>query len=273
MTSAYYDVLFLNAKLGFFKELDSLYSILNKSAETRCKLGDISQLDLMNAQAKKRQLSLDLEQLGFDISKAYQQLNVLLQTNESYTIPNQELALIPLVDPYFTDHVDLQRLRLGSDYLTSSIKIEKQKLLPDFNVGYFYGNTPQKDRRGYNGFEVGVSIPLYAGEQRAKMKAGQIALNANQSLIENELILLQNKYHQLRNELAKHQIAIDFYKSTGKQLSDEIIRSATKSYKAGAIDFYQFAMSMENSIKLQLDYYQAVSAYNQIAIQLNYITL
>ena len=273
VTSAYYDVLFLNAKLGFYKELDSLYSILNTSAETRYKLGDISQLDLMNAQAKKRQTSLELEQLGFDISKAYQQLNVLLQTNENYTIPSRELALIPLVDPNFTDHVDLQRLRLGSDYLNSTIKIEKQKLLPDFNVGYFYGNTPQKDHRGYNGFEVGVSIPLYAGEQRAKMKASQMALNANQSLIENELILLQNKYHQLCNELAKHQIAIDFYKSTGKQLSDEIIRSATKSYKAGAIDFYQFAMSMENSIKLQLDYYQAVSAYNQIAIELNYITL
>ena len=54
---------------------------------------------------------------------------------------------------------------------------------------------------------------------------------------------------------------------------DEITRSATKSYQAGAIDFYQFAMSIENSMKLQMDYYQALAAYNQIAIELNYISL
>ncbi|MBM6991831.1 MAG: CusA/CzcA family heavy metal efflux RND transporter [Prevotella sp.] len=270
---AYQQAMFLQSKRGFYQKLDSLYGILDESAAKRYRLGDISQLDLMNAQAKKRQSSLELEQLGYDLRNAYQQLTTLLQTDEAYSLPQVEIAQLPVVMPDFTQHVDLQTLSLNADLITSTIKIEKQRLLPDFNVGYFYANNPQKNRRGYNGFEVGVSFPLYTGAQKAKMRAGEIALNANKMQMDNSRILLESKYNQLKAELAKHQVAIDFYNTTGRQLSDEIIRSATKSYQAGAIDFYQFAQSLENSIKLQLDYYQAISAYNQTALEINYLTL
>ena len=273
VSAAYQQAVFLQSKRGFYQKLDSLYGILNESAAKRYRLGDISQLDWMNAQAKKRQSSLELEQLGYDIRQAFQQLNALLQSDEKYSLPSSDMALLPVNIPDFTQHVDLQTLNLNSDLLTSAIKIEKQRLLPDLNVGYFYSDNSQKNRRGYNGFEVGVSFPLFTGAQRAKVRAGKIAFNANKIRMENSRILLESKYNQLKSELAKHQVAIDFYNTTGRQLSDEIIRSATKSYQAGAIDFYEFAQSMENSIKLQLDYYQAVSAYNQTALEINYLTL
>jgi cobalt-zinc-cadmium resistance protein CzcA len=196
-----------------------------------------------------------------------------LQTDEPYSMPQSEMTLIPVSAPNFEQHIDMQTLSINSDLITSTVKIEKQRLLPDFNVSYFYATNPQKNHRGYNGVEVGVSFPLFTGAQKAKMRAGKIALNANKIQMESSRILLESKYNQLKSELAKQQVAINFYNTTGKKLSDEIIRSATKSYKAGAIDFYQFAQSLENSIKLQLDYYQAISAYNQTALEINYLTL
>ncbi|MGI6243982.1 MAG: CusA/CzcA family heavy metal efflux RND transporter [Prevotella sp.] len=273
VSTTYQHVMFLQSKRGFYQKLDSLYGILNESAAKRHRLGDISQLDLMNAQAKKRQSALELEQLGYDLHNAYRQLNSLLQTDENYALPQSEMTLIPVVTPDFTQHVDLQTTNLKSNLITSSIKIEKQRLLPDLNLSYFYANNPQKNHRGYNGFEVGLSFPLFTKARKAKVRANRIALDANKMRMQNNRILLESKYNQLKSELAKQQVAIDFYNTTGRKLSDEIIRSATKSYKAGAIDFYQFAQSLENSIKLQLDYYQAVSAYNQTALEINYLTL
>jgi cobalt-zinc-cadmium resistance protein CzcA len=273
VSATYQQVMFLQAKRGFYQKLDSLYGVLDESAVTRHRLGDISQLDLMNAQAKKRQSTLELEQLDYDLRNAKQQLNTLLQTDEPYSMPQSEMTLIPVSAPNFEQHIDMQTLSINSDLITSTVKIEKQRLLPDFNVSYFYATNPQKNHRGYNGVEVGVSFPLFTGAQKAKMRAGKIALNANKIQMESSRILLESKYNQLKSELAKQQVAINFYNTTGKKLSDEIIRSATKSYKAGAIDFYQFAQSLENSIKLQLDYYQAISAYNQTALEINYLTL
>jgi cobalt-zinc-cadmium resistance protein CzcA len=250
-----------------------LYGVLSESSATRYRLGDISHLDVMNAQAKKRQSALELGQLDFDIRDAYSQLKSLLQTGEEYFIEAAEPALIAVVTPDFSQQIDLQQLQLTANLIGSDIKMEKQKMLPDLSLGYFYANTPQKNRRGYNGFEVGVSIPLFTKAQRSRVQASRMMLEANRMSQDNSRILLESKYKRLLGELSKHRAALDFYNTTGKQLSDEIIRSATKSYNAGAIDYYQFAQSMENSIKLQLDYYQAVAAYNQTALEINYLTL
>ena len=79
------------------------------------------------------------------------------------------------------------------------------------------------------------------------------------------------KYNNLKNELEKYNKTIDFYNNTGKKLSDEITRTATRSYESGEIDFYQLVLSLENALKLTLDYYEAVSEYNRIALEINYL--
>ena len=273
VSAAYWQIQFLEAKRGLYQKLDSLYRILTTSAGKRYELGDISQLDLMNAEAKHKQISLENERLRFDVAQAYQRLQALTQTAQPFTVARQPLATIPVSLPDFAGNVELQRLRLRADWLSSNIKIERQRLLPDINLNYFYSTNFFRNRRGYHGFEVGLSVPLYTGEQRAKVKAAQMAWRANEALTANARTLLETKCRQLQSQLRKHQTAIDFYHTTGQRLSDEITRSATKSYQAGAIDFYQFAQSMENATRLQLDYYEAVAAYNQVALEVNYLTI
>jgi cobalt-zinc-cadmium resistance protein CzcA len=271
--AAYYDIVFLNAKRRYYQRIDSLYHILGNSAATRHRLGDISQLDLMNAQARQKQTALELEQLDFDIANAHRQLSSLMQTQEPYTISQCTLEMIPVSAPDLSANADLMAVSIQSDYLRSSIKIDRQQLLPDLSMNYFYATNTQRNNRGYNGFEVGLAIPLFTAQQRAKVKAGKIAWAANEAMKENTRTQLENRCAQLRSQLSKYQKTIDFYLTTGKKLSDEITRSATKSYQAGAIDFSEFALSMENAMRLEMDYYEAIAAYNQTAIELNHITL
>jgi cobalt-zinc-cadmium resistance protein CzcA len=273
VSSVYYQIQYLNAKIELYNKIDSLYNILTSNSETRYRMGDISQLDMMNAQAKHKQMSLITEQLKFDITQSYQRLQALAQTEQPFTVARQPLTAIPINLPDFANNVDIESLRLRSKYLNSKIKIEKQRLLPDLSLNYFYSTNFNRNRRGYHGFEVGVSLPLYTGEQRSKVRAGKMAWSANEAMINNSKILIESKFRRLESELNKQRTAIEFYNKTGKQLSEEITRSATKSYNAGAIDFYQFAQSMENAIQLQLDYYQAVAEYNQVALEINYLTL
>ena len=271
VTGTYYTIQFLQAKIRHYQKMDSLYSVLNTGAETRYKLGDISQLDLMNAQAKKQQVSLELNQINYDIQNTYRTLNALMQTNESYSIASDDMSVIPVIEPDFQQNADVQLLRLQSDYIKANVKMEQQRLLPDISLGYFYGNNQFENNRGYHGFQVGLGIPLYFGEQNAKIKAGKIAANTTELLLQNDLLQLEMKYNSLKNELNKHRDAIDFYNNKGKKLSDEIIRTASKSYQTGEIDFYPFVMSVENALRLTLDYYQSVMNYNKTALDINYL--
>ena len=271
VTGTYYTIQFLQAKIKHYQKMDSLYSVLNTGAETRYKLGDISQLDLMNAQAKKQQVSLELNQINYDIQNTYRTLNALMQTSETYTVASDEMSVIPVVEPDFQQNADVRLLRLQSDYIKTNVKTEQQRLLPDISLGYFYGNNRFENNRGYHGFQVGLGIPLYFGEQNAKIKAGKIAVNTTELLLQNDLLLLETKYKALKNELNKYRDAIEFYNQKGKKLSDEIIRAATGSYQAGEIDFYPFVISVENAMQITLDYYQSVMNYNKTALDINYL--
>ena len=271
VTGTYFTIQFLQSKLRHYQKMDSLYSVLNAGADTRYNLGDISQLEKMNAQAKNQQIKLELNQIKYEIQTTFQYLKALLQTSENYSVASDEMTLIPVIEPDFQQNADIQLLRLQSDFIKTNVHVEQQRLFPDISLSYFYGNNQFENRRGYNGFQVGMGIPLYFGENKAKIKAGKIAAISNEMLLQNDLILLETKYNSLKNELNKYRDGIDFYTNKGKQLSNEITRSATMSYQTGEIDFYQFVMSVENAMKLTLDYYQSVLNYNKTTLDINYL--
>ena len=149
--------------------MDSLYSVLNTGAETRYKLGDISQLTgWMHRQKATGKSGVKSDKLRY--SKHVPALNALMQTNETYAVASDEMSVIPVVEPDFQQNADVQLLRLQSDYIKANVKTEQQRLLPDISLGYFYGNNRFENNRGYHGFQVGLGIPVYFGEQNAKLK-------------------------------------------------------------------------------------------------------
>ena len=75
------------------------------------------------------------------------------------------------------------------------------------------------------------------------------------------------------SRLKKYKEAIDYFESMGDSLSSKIIESARKSYELGEIDFFNFAMSIENALNLQLDYFDNIAEYNKIALEINYLQL
>ncbi|HQA76539.1 MAG TPA: CusA/CzcA family heavy metal efflux RND transporter [Salinivirgaceae bacterium] len=273
VSSAYYSVQFLQEKQFYFQRLDSLYVRLNSISETQLRLGDISQLDKLNAQAKRQQISLEISKMSVEIQNAYSNLKAMMQTDEDFRVAEDGMKMVVVNKPDFQNSPEIQQYRLRSEYLKTSTKAEQHQLLPDISLGYFYGNNRYENSRSYHGFQVGLGIPLFGGDKRSKIKASRVAFNANELLLQNNLIFLETKYKNLLSDLQKLNETIEFYNNTGKQLSDEIIRTATRSYEAGEIDFYEFAVSMENALKLTLEYYEAVLEYNRVALELNYLTI
>lgn len=73
--------------------------------------------------------------------------------------------------------------------------------------------------------------------------------------------------------LDKYRESIQYYEHAGKHLAAELIRSAQKSYAAGEIDFFRFVQSVDSAIEIELNYLDDLYKYNEVVLEINYLTL
>jgi len=161
---------------------------------------------------------------------------------------------------------------MQSAYQDAMLKVERNRLLPDLSLSYFNGTNNFAISKNYQGFQVGLGLPLFFGEQRAKIKANQVALTINSEMQAQYFTAIKAKNNELNAELLKYKGMIDSYFDTGKTLSDQIIASSQKSYELGEIDFFRLVLSLENALELKINYLDNVAKYNQVALEINYLT-
>lgn len=270
---AYYDLNFLIEKQKYYSYVDSLYNRLDKMANSQYKAGDISNLDRLNVKAKREQMALETSKINLEISNAYKRLAALIRVEGKFEIDTHTGGLVPVNALQRDSLPDVLQYKLQSKYFMMGSKVEKHRLLPDLSMEYFYGNNRFENARPYHGFQVTLGIPLFWGSQLAKARSNRLAANVNDLMLDNRLTNLEVKYTSLSNELNRYREVIDFYNNTGKGLSEEITRSAERSYEVGEVTFYELVLSLENALKLTLDYYEAISNYNKVALEMNHLTL
>jgi cobalt-zinc-cadmium resistance protein CzcA len=227
---------------------------------------------MLNAKAKQQQITNAVNQIRYDIEIAYQQLASKVQSDSAFTVKFQELALIPVKDVAIETEPGFEIFKMQSAYQDALLQVERNRLLPDLSLSYFNGTNQYSGAKRYQGFQFGLGLPLFFGEQRAKIKASQIALSINSEMQSQYLSSLLSRKAELRSELLKYKETIDFYQTSGKDLSNQIITSSQKSYEMGEIDFYRFVLSIENALEMNVNYYDNVAKYNQVALEINYLT-
>ena len=83
---------------------------------------------------------------------------------------------------------------------------------------------------------------------------------------------VHTKLQRLRDELDQQEQALSYYEAEGLDLSMAILRTAESSYRNGEIDFFQYILSLENGYEITLEYLNQLERYNDIVLQINYLT-
>jgi cobalt-zinc-cadmium resistance protein CzcA len=267
----YYTIQNLKAKEALYKSIDSLYSDLLMNAESRYNKGDYSQLDLLNIKARRQQIKLDLDGTGYSIQAEYRNLRTLMNYQEDIVIGGEIEILVPEEKDIETFAV-IRLLRLQNLYYEALLKIEKNKMLPDFSVNYFTGTNQYENSRNYNGFQLGVAVPLFFGSQKSKIKSSGISLNAQEMLTDYEISSLKTKIDNYKKEQKRLAERIEYYNSSGKMFYDEILRTALINYQKGEIDLFKFTNSFENAVQIRTSYLDDVLNYNSSILDQRFLT-
>jgi cobalt-zinc-cadmium resistance protein CzcA len=74
------------------------------------------------------------------------------------------------------------------------------------------------------------------------------------------------------SEYGKFNNSVEFYEKQAVPEADLIIEQSTRSYKAGAMDYLDYIMSLNRALTIRQHYLDALSGYNQTIISIDFIT-
>jgi len=162
-------------------------------------------------------------------------------------------------------------------------KVERSRLMPDLNVGYFnqslrgYQDNDQRVSNYYTGSNrfqgvmLGVSIPLWARAQTARIKAADFGVK----IAETQYNLMQRnidgQYQQLVQEYYKYNNSLTYYEKNVLPQADLILTNAHKAYRSGEINYIEYMSSLNKALTTRTDYLNLLNQYNQSVINIEFI--
>ncbi len=285
---AYNELLFQSSKLKLYEELNENYQELSRNSTMRYESGEITQLDRLIAETNAAEVENQLENISSDQLIAMQRLKVVLNLSKSDEITVNEKLLYKIDNKLDGNEIDLsQNLMLKNlehQILISQQlrKVESARGLPEINVGYFnqsmIGNqnvngvdTYFGPRDRFQGFQVGVSIPIWIKPTIARVNSAKIATQVAESNYALEAKRIEGEYLNALEDLKKQTKNLTFYQTKGVQQADEMLRSAKLSLDNGEINAFEYALILNQCTAIQLKNLDALKKYNESVIRLELI--
>lgn len=256
-----------------YDSLLTYYQDFLESAELRFQTGESNQVESQLARAKFQQIQLDYQEVLSQIAINHRALQQWLNTTDTLTIPPIiSFSSLALVRDTFSNTGENPNLAFVQQQILvaeKSQKVEQAKLLPQLSAGYFRQQIDGAS--GFQGWQVGISVPLWFRAKQAKSQAQEIEQKAISSQVENTSLRLNSAWDQLKSQYQTAQQQLAFYETEGLQLAEDLVRSGTLAYGAGEIDYVAYIQNLDQAFSLRKSYLESILKTNQALIGLTYL--
>jgi cobalt-zinc-cadmium resistance protein CzcA len=283
----YWQYVYLTSKRKLLAYQDSLYSGFLRAAELRAKSGETNKLEMITARSQSLEIKNQLFQVTADLGIFSRRLSLLL--NSSVLAVPAEKNLHKLDVSFLSDSVSLEQnpslgyIRHQVEVSKIERKLESSQMLPDLNIGYFsqtiigtqeVGGTALRfgpeDR--FTGVQAGISVPIWFKPYSAKIKAAKINENAARNDEESYVKSVSGNYRSQLDEYSKFSASVEYYEKQAVPEAELIIEQATLSYKAGALDYLDYVLTLDRALAIKQNYLDALNNCNQTIITIEFIT-
>ncbi len=283
VTHLFYTLLYLKEKERLLLKSDTIYAEFLKKAELRLAKGESNILEKTTAETQRGTIQLQLNQLHLEKQNTQIQFQLLLNTETRFEPENApfKIEVTPTVDSsLISQHPLLKMIQQQKQVSIASTQLEKSKLLPDISMSYYNmsmrgngaDNVLYTGSKRFQSVQVGLGIPLFFGSQKAKISASKIYRNIAESNYTQEKQLLQKQY---QSALLQHQNYLEtilYFEKTALPNALLIDETAGKQFINGEINYLDWVMLTNQSISIKSNYIDAINAFNENSIQLNYLT-
>jgi len=251
-------------------------------ARTKYEVGEGLQQDVLLAQLELSKLLDRKIMLQGALKKSQAQLNYLLSNpaNQALFLPekvSEELRSIKNEQSLFAEANHTRALlssQRNSIYAAQSqLKLAEKSLMPDFNVGVFYGgrvdNLSGQERSDLMSFKVSMNVPLFAASKQQK------EIDQRNSELMQQRYALQDQWNQVQADISSahsdfqqsQQQAILFKQGIIPQ-AKQTVASMLAGYQVNKVDFLNLVRSQITLYNYEIQYWQAFVKVKQAAAKL-----
>ena len=271
VSQVYFEIIYWEEMHKNYTYLDSLYANFVHAAFRRFEQGESNYLEKLTAETKGKEVSLKLNQIKENINKSYITFNKWLQSDTMFQVENRPMKRIELVPLDSSNHPAISYYTNAIKLSDQQVKLENQRLLPDLNAAVFNGTNSGERATSYSGFQVGIAIPLWFGNQKSKINAAKTGAFIMESESKNYKIHLASKFQVLQADLRQFEKGLQYYESSGKRLSEETLFHAGKAFQNGEINFLQYTQLLDNAKSIESTYLSNLFQYNMTVLEVNYL--
>ncbi len=276
----FYNILYWKEKERLLNEMLKLYTDFSDKANLRLKAGESNILEKTTASSQKSAIEIQLKQLQQELAVLKIQFQWLLNTETDF-IPEDSKSFANSLNEKLADHPLLKIWEQQKNISAEQIALEKAKMLPGLQLAYnlnsfkglgpddkLYNATPQ-----FHSVQVGVSLPIFSGGQKARIEAAKVAQSVAESELKNAEFNLQNQLKKAREIYQSNLEIVSKYESSDLKNADIITETAKRQFIGGEINYLEFVILVNQAVQLKNNYTDAVWKLNQSAIELEYLTL
>ncbi len=283
LRSSYYELVYLHEKTRLFREQDSLLAVFVQVAGVRVRTGEAAPLESAAAISQRILQRTRINQHLADVALFRANLQTLLNTVDSLDVAPARLTVLPVPLGVGTDkNPVLALLQQQINIASANRAVEQARLKPDFLVGLFsqtligtqmfngqdtYYNAAQR----FFGGQVGVSFPLVAAPQRAKVEAARVGEQIAQTERQNGQRSLEIAIERAARQYAQYRAALTDYEQNGLPAARQVAEKAAIAFRAGDIGYVEFSLALQQTFAIRLAYLDTINLLNQRVIELNYL--
>lgn len=278
---AYYELLYLDYKKNIYLKYDSLYKQSVLIADKKMRLGETGILEKTNAETQEQQNKYQIQLIRKDIEYWQLILQSLLYTDE-WLMPQAQTLKMPFelkpANLPIKNHILLTYLEKEIKAAQERMKAIRAETLPEFTTGYalqsIRGTQTFADKDyTYNAIprfsvvQLGVQIPLF--KENYKRKQAVVAIQ--EQVLQNELLReetnLTNEYRALAKEYEMALEGLNYHENIAIPQADKLLRIANISRANGEISYFEWILSVKETLEIQKAYLDTIYRYNQLIIR------
>ena len=274
--AAYTDAVYYRQRLRIMQEHNHYFEALISIAEIYLTADSISELAKVSAGTRYAAYQGRMYIAGEELKRAETRLRQLMYLPGETETSQTELELYQIhpdkaiderFEPVKHQVVDAAQLLEAK----SVAELEKSKLFPGIHAGYL--NQHIEGMNNFQGWMVGLSVPLWMRPQQARIKQAEIDVKIKANETEYRQFTGQQHIETLISLLNEYFVQISFSKENLLIEAKLTLEEIEHDFSAGHITNYADAFTkVNNAVFAKLNHLEYINLYNQTALELEYHT-
>jgi cobalt-zinc-cadmium resistance protein CzcA len=262
---------------------DSLLGSIQSRIDLRLEKGESNILEKASNEAQRGQISIQLIALQNDMDLLLIRLQWLMNSRKNY-VPVFGFSILP-IDTLGSankvlEHPQLAFLKQQRQVSATQTNLLKARLYPDFFVGInsvtiqgvgadnrFYDRSQR-----FQNLQFGIGLPLFYSAQKAKIRAGKSLEMLAENQLESGLQTFQNELESALKTYSSQLKTVEYYSQNAKNQSKTISEVANQQLSAGAINYLEWQVLINQATSIRSAHADAIRALNQTIHKIEYLT-